>query len=100
MADPDDIPHYTAPPPQWAEKPSSPETMIGRIARAMTTTLRHHGVEMHPDDIKGLAWDAFAVMREPTEAMTDAGGDRAQLGFDPAPGAVWRAMIDAAREEG
>lgn len=37
-----------------------------------------------------------AALRDPTETMIDAGGDRAQLGWDPAPQAVWRAMFDAA----
>ncbi|AJA07442.1 hypothetical protein SKP52_02535 [Sphingopyxis fribergensis] len=35
--------------------------ILDRAASVLTATLRHHGVEMHPDDIRGLATDAFAL---------------------------------------
>jgi hypothetical protein len=37
----------------------------------------------------------YAELREPTEAMDEAGGDRDRLGWDAAPGSVWQAMLDA-----
>jgi len=46
--------------------------IIERAARALTETLRHHGVEMHPNDIRGAAWDVIAALREPDEGMIDA----------------------------
>lgn len=39
------------------------DSMIEQVARKLTETLRHHGVEMHPDDIRGLAQDAIVAMR-------------------------------------
>lgn len=35
--------------------------ILEAAARALTSTLHHHGVEMHPDDVRGLALDAFAM---------------------------------------
>mgnify|MGYP001607779020 FL=1 len=43
--------------------------MLTRIAKRITETLRHHGVVMHPDDIRGLAEDALWEMRTPTPEM-------------------------------
>ncbi|MBO9380044.1 hypothetical protein GG804_25070 [Sphingomonas histidinilytica] len=37
-------------------------------ARAATLTLRHHGVEMHPDDIRGLVVDVFTAFSENVSA--------------------------------
>jgi hypothetical protein len=79
--------------------------MIDRIARRLASTLRHHGVEMHPEDIRGLAQDALAEMREPDRTMSDAGRD-ATGGYPYAPhdvpklgymgvAIIWRAMIAA-----
>lgn len=47
-------------------------------------------------DARVYADRILELMREPTDTMEDAGGDRDRLGYDPAPAAVWRAMIDAA----
>lgn len=74
------------------------------IAKALTSTLRHHGVEMHPDDVLGLADDALGAMREPDEAMLEAGYDTlTEHGCNPLTGDAlftWQAMIDTARRRG
>lgn len=49
------------------------QTPLERAARAATKTLRHHGVELHPDDIRGVALDVLEAIREPSEAMKKAG---------------------------
>ena len=82
--------------------PGNGGEMLERVARELTVTLRHHGVEMDPDDIKGLAWDAVATMREPTRGMISAGSDEIDYsdfaGKLPSDGlaAAWRRMIGEA----
>lgn len=83
--------------------PGNGGEMLERVARELTVTLRHHGVEMHPNDIRGLAWDAIAVMRVPTETMIDRFVSRALCvsvhgdgGWSQYAAEQWRAMIDAA----
>jgi len=49
--------------------------------------------------LEDVADAILTEMREPTEAMDDAGGDREKLGYDPAPATVWKAMIDVALKE-
>ena len=81
--------------------------MREKIARKLTETLRHHGVEMHPDDIRGLAEDAISAMREPTDAVMMAGGEQLRRlvpglsGEDASVAAygVLKAMAEAAKEE-
>lgn len=34
---------------------------VEEAARSLTSTLRHHGVEMHPEDIHGIAIDAASA---------------------------------------
>jgi hypothetical protein len=46
---------------------------LEECAAAATRTLRHHGVELHPDDIRGLVVDVLAAIKEPDEAMLEAG---------------------------
>lgn len=41
---------------------------LERAAQALTSTLRHHGIEMHPDDIRGLVADVIAEIRTPIVA--------------------------------
>jgi hypothetical protein len=81
-------------------------TPLERAARAITETLRRHGVEMHPEDIRGLAVDALTAIREPNEAMERAmigiTGDMAIMKRDGSSyrhADVYRAMIDAALAE-
>lgn len=71
-----------------------------RLKRGLTRTLRHHGVEMHPDDIRGLVQDVLTdieaqcfviVPREPTEAMVEA------VIYETNIRDIWSAMIDAAK---
>ncbi|GGO96529.1 hypothetical protein [Stakelama pacifica] len=91
-------------------------TPLERAARALTATLRHHGVEMHPDDIRGCAIDVIAAIREPSNAMMRSAvpgwpkqgvviDHNTQAGMDLlVDGAVafegWQAMIDALLAEG
>lgn len=82
------------------------QTMIERMAQTMTTTLRHHGVEMHPEDIKGLAHDALVAMREPTPTILKVMRDTVPVDghewdyVDEDAPAHWSSLIDAAQEEG
>ena len=87
-----------------------PDTMIERLAREMFRLRRkaqgasyfgaQDEIETDWRVVKSLYMDDAAAvltaMREPTDAMDTAGGARDKLGYDPAPAAVWRAMIDAA----
>jgi hypothetical protein len=77
------------------------DTMRERVARAIAES-------HYPDKCVESMWqhmmpDAIAAieaMREPTEAMVNAGYD---VGYSPDPlpcDAVWKAMIDAAISEG
>lgn len=40
------------------------------------------------------------ALRDPSESMLDAGGDRSSVGYDAPPERVWQAMIDAALAQG
>lgn len=82
---------------------------LERAATALTATLRHHGVEMHPDDIRGLAIDAITAIREPSEGMVRAGAADVGNGWTGPHSeytslhgctSVYQAMIDAALREG
>lgn len=67
---------------------------LDRAARALTRTLRHHGVELHPDDVRGFAIDAITAIREPSESMLEAGNiaDRGMMPWAD----QYRAMITVA----
>jgi hypothetical protein len=70
--------------------------MIENVVKRLTDVLRHHGVELHPDDIKGLAHDAVLAMREATPAMVEAAN-----GVEYAPwSSGWTVMIDSVLAEG
>lgn len=74
------------------------DSMVGRVARKLTATLKHHGVEMHPDDVRGLAQDTLAELHDPTGPMVTAATNKAaQIGAGDFVG-IFRAMIDAAAE--
>ncbi len=82
-----------------------PDTMIERVARAMTATLRHHGVEMHPDDIRGLVFVTLEALGEPTPKMIDRFVSRALCvsghgdgGWSNYAREQWSAMLSAAIE--
>lgn len=47
---------------------------IENMARRLTATLRHHGVEMHPDDINGLGQDAILALADAGYAVVPASG--------------------------
>jgi len=72
--------------------------MLDRLARVIAKKMEEDdpGSDYRAGEFCGLARALLLEMREPDAAMVDAGGERDQLGFDPAPAAVWRAMIDAA----
>ena len=72
-------------------------TMKEKLARAMRKTLRHHGVELHPDDIDGLAQDCLATLREPDEKMIEAGRTSYAFSGNADPFAtIFTAMIEGA----
>jgi len=70
------------------------ETMTNHVTRALATLGNHHQCEW-----RELARAAIAALREPTEAMVEAGLNH----IDPCRASdlaqAWRAMIDAALEE-
>jgi hypothetical protein len=68
--------------------------MIERVARRLTATLRHHGVEMHPDDIRGLAYDALAEMRSHTLVYRQDGEMVHEMRGEP--DAIWKTLLAAA----
>jgi hypothetical protein len=71
------------------------DTMRERVARAIAEAHELHGRSYY-----SIADAVIAAMREPTEAMVNAGYD---VGYSPDPlpcDAVWKAMIDAAISEG
>jgi N-methylhydantoinase B/oxoprolinase/acetone carboxylase alpha subunit len=84
--------------------------MIERVARAISAHyVRLSGgdspifdelTEGERDDLRAEARAAIEVMREPTEAMCDAGGtevwDRYEDDYPEGAAAAWRKMIDAA----
>lgn len=88
--------------------------MVERVAKALAfvRVAAHSHTTLTPDDIwRGLdpvnqdlvrfdARAALAAMREPTEAMSVAGGEAQQqsIGSWGEPKVVWRAMIDEARQ--
>lgn len=48
-------------------------TKLEECATVATRTLRHHGVEMHPDDVRGLVVDILLAIKTPDDAMIEAG---------------------------
>lgn len=89
------------------------ETMIQRVARALYESKAIPGddwateSEVHREFCRRQARVAIEAMREPTQAMLDAGADHMHeaIDFSPEPGEgidgydvspVWDAMIDAA----
>lgn len=93
---------------------TSPAEMVERVARAIASKLETNPDEMiedmscvgsHPawTEYEESARAAIEAMREPTEAMRDAGGVVAGSRRDdpdcPTAEAVWSAMISAALKE-
>jgi len=80
--------------------------MIETVAAVIEAAITRHGVPV--EDLEGTLDDARAAilaMREPTEAMTEAGHKGAifdshydQHEYRAAPQTCWQAMIDAALE--
>jgi hypothetical protein len=77
------------------------DTMIERVARAALDAYYPQSIfsREHPEREKFrlVALAAIAAMREPTEAMRDAGFAE---NFGKPSYAAWQAMIDAALTEG
>lgn len=78
-------------------------TMIERVARAQAEVIFGKGCPLDDDDyVRARA--AIEAMREPTDAMVDAGfdaGDDTVQGYseNADPQDTWQAMIDAALNE-
>lgn len=82
--------------------------MIERVARAMWARNLERGAgeycapwddetEVLREDWRSFARAAIEEMRDPSDAMRDAGNDTCESGRgDDNPIAVWRVMIDAA----
>lgn len=66
--------------------------MVDRVARALV----ERGVEYDDQTLERMARAAIAAMREPTEAMIEAGQAEEWTGKREAVESVWGAMIDAA----
>lgn len=56
---------------------------LREAAKVATSTLRHHGVEMHPDDILGLVQDVAATLTE--RSQTEEGAREVFLSTPPDP---------------
>lgn len=77
-------------------------SMIEKAARALTVTLRHHGVELHPEDVRGLVYDVAAAWSDPSDEVIEAGFRAREHGMTmgQSAAALWKAMLTAALNEG
>ena len=71
-----------------------PDSMIERVARALLVADRS---AITPDYYQRMARAAIEAMREPTEAMLDAGVNFRERNARTEQ--IWQAMIDAALKE-
>lgn len=74
--------------------------LIEKVAREMTSTLRHHGVELHPEDIRGISQDAIstilAALHEPNAEMINAlWSVNSSRGWPEAAKTCWQSAINA-----
>lgn len=119
----DSIPHYTAPPREWAEAPmSDARSMIERVKAAIASEVKRQDADglltnLYPYEtgdgsisIEGsvelapLARAVLTAMREPTEWMVKRGAEAACDGattrapsiYEPMAEDGYKAMIDAA----
>lgn len=70
-------------------------SMIEKVARAMCEADNGAGYDARWDFYIPMAKAAIHAMRDPTEAMLDAGHSQTDFAGD-----AWQSMIDAALEEG
>lgn len=79
-------------------------TPLERAARALYRTddfdPHQFGEDKVWPDLVDYVKLVLEAIREPSEGMVSAAMDRDKLGYDPLPGEVWQAMIDAALAEG
>lgn len=85
--------------------------MIERVARAIGAADPDQGGQINDSDMGEYFWEkyrdhyipiaiaAIKAMREPTEAMEDAGNSPTYIWVDETASDVWPRMIDAALEE-
>lgn len=51
---------------------------------------------LYVEDVRAV----LLAIREPSEGMEEAAGNRDTIGYEPPPSVVWRAMIDVILENG